>query len=533
MNNTEEYILNIDKPSKIDLYAKEGEKNSRVMKIKLSSKGNIIKPEPGDEAIFRFCKADGYSGINPAVIESDGTITVVLTDQVLACKGMVYCDITILNSNKDEVISTSTFSFNTDFVPSSNDQLESSNEFAYLVEATKRAENAAKRAEDAANGIGILKDGPFIRAEFFGAVGNGVIDDSDALQRAIDSGSPIQLSNKTYLINKTLVFKGNNRVFDGSLATLLYRGTDSALRITACSNSVVKIANIFSSFGSGVEFVSTSNNEFVQYINFYFNEIRSKFNCIKIDVAGGWCTEIRIHNGRFAKGNNGLYIKNNVLANGINSINLYNVGIEGVTNGIFCDAVQGEIKCILSIGHRSAEAFEKLLITRGSCRQIRMFSSIPVMEKQLDLSAQTRMIYINQPILDSGFIPVSNRLTYDKGNFSVVEPFRDTNRVLNCTNAKGIVDVAALTKGDIFKNIDIIFVGQNTTEIKLTKQYGDVNGINDFYVACSRDDSTPFKITDGSGNTIFNFKKIYSWKWLHFHFLYDNKWLVSIFELSQ
>ena len=142
MLNSQEITLNVDKTSIKSFYAKQNDNNSRTIKVKLMANGVQIKPSTNEKAMFRFVKPDGKSGMNPAKIEADGSITVTLTDQVLAVSGTVYCDVSIVSG--DSVISSGTFSITVDAIPVSENQLASSNEFLVLKEVTNNADKSVK-----------------------------------------------------------------------------------------------------------------------------------------------------------------------------------------------------------------------------------------------------------------------------------------------------------------------------------------------------------------------------------------------------
>src|SRR5690606_1864170 len=75
-----------------------------------------------------------------------------------------------------------------------------------------------------------------VNVKWFGAVGDGVTDDTQALQDALsslgDSGGIVFVPAGTYLFNETLVIRNGQTVmgvghYNGS--TLLYTGTGSAV----------------------------------------------------------------------------------------------------------------------------------------------------------------------------------------------------------------------------------------------------------------------------------------------------------------
>lgn len=132
MQDIREIMLDIDRKSAFQvLYAKQGDNDSRFIKITMTKNGEKIMPGSGDTAAFNGLKPDGNSFINEAVINDDGTITVELTDQVLAVDGAVHADVSIINSGS--VLSTANFTINVEKKPTSDSHIESINEFNYIV----------------------------------------------------------------------------------------------------------------------------------------------------------------------------------------------------------------------------------------------------------------------------------------------------------------------------------------------------------------------------------------------------------------
>ena len=112
------------------LYAKQGDEGSRFVQITLTEDGNPYLPPEGAGATLRCRKSDGKAVINPAVINSDGTITVELTQQVLAAAGPVQADVS-LNGAAGEILSSLSFLIWAEPAPG-GDETASSNEFLEL-----------------------------------------------------------------------------------------------------------------------------------------------------------------------------------------------------------------------------------------------------------------------------------------------------------------------------------------------------------------------------------------------------------------
>ena len=80
---------------------------------------------------------------------------------------------------------------------------------------------------------------PYVTPEQFGAKGDGVTDDSDALIAAIASaqGAKVVLGPKTYKINKTVTNSGNDVHLEGSPGTVIYSSSQTFNLLVFTSNA--------------------------------------------------------------------------------------------------------------------------------------------------------------------------------------------------------------------------------------------------------------------------------------------------------
>lgn len=131
--------------------AKQGDIDSRFLKITLTENGNKIIPTSKCTAAFRCLKPDGRICVGKSVINADGTITAALTEQVLASAGTVRADISLLDGKT--VLSSSTFFIKVESSPSSEGSIVSSDEFLILVEKTNDAITAINSIDDAVDNL--------------------------------------------------------------------------------------------------------------------------------------------------------------------------------------------------------------------------------------------------------------------------------------------------------------------------------------------------------------------------------------------
>lgn len=130
--------------------AKQGDDGSRFVLITLTDNGGSCAIPQGATAEFRCVKPDGRSCLNPAVINADGTITVELTQQVLAVPGTVWADVT-LKGEAGEILSTVSFRIWVCAAPLGK-AIESDNEFLRLVELVEQGRSLMEVLGDEESG---------------------------------------------------------------------------------------------------------------------------------------------------------------------------------------------------------------------------------------------------------------------------------------------------------------------------------------------------------------------------------------------
>ena len=123
--------------------------NARQLVITLTANGQRIEIPATASAVFRCLKQDGTSVINPATIDAEaGTVTCELTSQSLACAGRTRADISIIDGV--DIVSTLTFFIMVEAAPVSGEQIASTDEFLFIIEAADEVEKFATAAEASA-----------------------------------------------------------------------------------------------------------------------------------------------------------------------------------------------------------------------------------------------------------------------------------------------------------------------------------------------------------------------------------------------
>ena len=180
----------------------------------------------------------------------------------------------------------------------------------------------------------------YVTPEMYGAVGDGVTDDTNAIQQAVNNSDNLQVyfGNKTYLISESIQLSKFNIVNNG---TIRYTGTDYAFVFAPSSY----IDGAYSKFGTvlspngGILHVDSSN-VWIQYLTIDFKDFKAgnSKDCVHIDVVGGnWVNEVRFVNGRFSGGNHGVYIDHSKKTGTwfTSHLTFDLVGFEGVTHGVY------------------------------------------------------------------------------------------------------------------------------------------------------------------------------------------------------
>lgn len=250
--------------------------------------------------------------------------------------------------------------------------------------------------------VGQVGNTDYVTPQMFGAVGNGWTDDTEAIQKAIDSNLAVYFPRGEYVINNSLII--DNKKFWNLYAqdaTIIYKGSDYAFRILNVMQSNIKIGYVIAENGGGIEFYSDSRESWNQYVVLDFNCISAKTDCIHVETAdNGWCNENHVYGGRFLSGENGV----NIVSRSHHTINgwkFYNCGIEGVTNGFMFDATEDEETAICNVvisNCRYGESFETILKTNGLVYDCKWIAPTPVMPKYIVASPETTRFIIDAPI---------------------------------------------------------------------------------------------------------------------------------------
>lgn len=102
----------------------------------------------------------------------------------------------------------------------------------------------------------------YVTPEMFGAKGDGIINDSDAFQKCINSGKPIQLlSNKTYLIKKTIkIIDRVNFAIEGNYSKINFT-CDYLFEICNSNNFMINNVLLLCNGNNGFKFTTRTGTD--------------------------------------------------------------------------------------------------------------------------------------------------------------------------------------------------------------------------------------------------------------------------------
>ncbi|MBK1809338.1 BppU family phage baseplate upper protein [Clostridium sp. YIM B02505] len=234
MKTIREILMDINNRVLTKLEAKQDDVNSRFIQITLLDGNNAINLTGNTVKIFGV-KADNTKIFNDVEITdaTNGVILIELTNQALAVAGELQCELVIYGS-ENSVLSSKVFTINVLESIRDDSAIESTDEFTALTQGINKLEAWDQQFQAKYDGLNTQYASQLIShtsqlaniatdVDLFGAYGDGVHDDSMAIQNAIDFAGDngiIRLSkNKIYLIKNGIVLHNNQTIY-GYGATL-------------------------------------------------------------------------------------------------------------------------------------------------------------------------------------------------------------------------------------------------------------------------------------------------------------------------
>lgn len=148
MDYTQDIILDLNTiNSYYAVGAKQGDANSRIIRVFITKDGDKYIIPPNCTAQFRLKKPDGKVILNEATIDyNNNSINILLTEQTLSASGRGYADVTLYGSQR-KILSTIAFILIIMAAPDIAGEVTSSNEFGYLQAVVDNANTTIHESE--------------------------------------------------------------------------------------------------------------------------------------------------------------------------------------------------------------------------------------------------------------------------------------------------------------------------------------------------------------------------------------------------
>ena len=152
----EDRMIKLNHNLSLDLYyneektidTKEYDKNSRYITVSLTYKGEEYKISGNSvKARIKWLKPDKKAVFNDCSINSDNTITIDLTEQMLIASGVAKATLSLYDINTDQVLSTTSFNAIVEASAISDDTILSSDEYNSLHNEFKRLNNKVEELD--------------------------------------------------------------------------------------------------------------------------------------------------------------------------------------------------------------------------------------------------------------------------------------------------------------------------------------------------------------------------------------------------
>ena len=104
-NNVQKVTLDFNNPNIKTLRFHQYDKDARKIVITFTNLGQIVPIDASTtEARIKWLKPDGYPVFNDAIINTDGTVTVICTEQMLIADGIGHAEIMLLEKSSEKVL---------------------------------------------------------------------------------------------------------------------------------------------------------------------------------------------------------------------------------------------------------------------------------------------------------------------------------------------------------------------------------------------------------------------------------------------
>ena len=349
-----------------------------------------------------------------------------------------------------------------------------------------------------------IKTNGFVTPQMFGAVADGITDDAEAIQAAIDSGKDVYFPKGVYSLNSTIeIVSKDNFTLDASNAIFKYNNNDYAFYFRAIQDCTIRFNEIECTDASGgcIHMYGlkdgTLASDYIQYLNLEIHNLKAGDNGygIFVDQNGeSWINEIRLRKTRLEKGAHGIYFFHNS-NHGMSHWIIQEVGVEGVSNGF---KFERSAAAVANNKHFTAFVFENLRTAEAT--------SVMQTDGCTCFEIHGAYDFKNKIIFDGESTKWRGSYTYGGvGSYQVID-----GKIINTTpNNKALMGLIEIPAGDDLDDYTIpgeYYVVNNTTAQnvencpssysgRLTVHYG----INDNYYTYQ----TYEELTNAKGQNIY------------------------------
>lgn len=393
-------------------------------------------------------------------------------------------------------------------------------EYDEIAQILGAAQGYANQAEAAA--AEAKKTATYITPEQFGAKGDGVTDDTAAIKEALMQ-KKLVIGNGKYKITDSLKITTETRaiftdriIYTGDSAAIIITGRYSELYFYAIQSSAV-----------GILFESTEETAFnkisvnkmictgdclymhaaidkgIFYNIFNFLYLDSGKNCIHLkveDIEHAFIGENTFYGGKCHHGDWAVYC-DSATENGITGVKLYNIGLEGTTDGIYFRNVKNSVVS----DPRYAELMQTGTVIKMAGKSINniLRSTNAITASKIDYSELNASVtnrtgnLIDAVIWNSGGYNIGSKC-YVCHDGLVIIPYEK----LMYKNIMSSNPVVNITYEDSQYAFFLMNTGNSDGEVHLNASYSTV-GINEIYVNQPSSVNTG-KIYDSEGTLIFD-----------------------------
>lgn len=128
--------------------AKQNDSNSRFVKVTLADDGEPLTVDDGNLVFFNVKRSDSKTKIFEGSVE-DGKLMIPIPNWALEKEGIIECDISVLNSDTQERLSSTKFQMMVESCVANSEEVSKDENYDFLFELMTKADNAVNSCETA------------------------------------------------------------------------------------------------------------------------------------------------------------------------------------------------------------------------------------------------------------------------------------------------------------------------------------------------------------------------------------------------